>query len=290
MNLNPERPDHPVFRGLNRKRFSLWSDYSAWDQTRPGFPKVYPVTTGFRLEEPAALARTAVLADYDRGLEGIALCEMFDGKGSVILSGLDLVRRAGLDPAADRVLANLVAYVASPAGHEVHPLIERPIRWGDYPTERGVVCGSLNGLLVNAEWVPSPIDRHSGPHPANTGAWNMAPGEQFEPRGRNPFGPYSYSTAASLKDLNADAKSGEGFFWARIPDGKKFAVTSVKNPGEAAANLKVFVNDAVEPGSAETIPAGQTKRVRTPLNPGAAGVRIRYAGEKTLVLLETAFE
>jgi hypothetical protein len=290
MNVNPERPDHPVFRGLNRKRFSLWSDYSGWDQARPGFPKIYPVTAGFRLEEPAALARTAVLADYDRGLEGIALCEMFDGKGSVILSGLDLVRRAGLDPAADRVLANLVAYVASPAGHEVHPLIERPIRWGDYPTERGVVSGSLNGLLVNAEWVPSPIDRHSGPHPANTGAWNMAPGEQFEPRGRNPFGPYSYSTAASLKDLNADAKGGEGFFWACIPDGKKFVVTSVKNPGDAAANLKVFVDDAVETGSAETIAAGQTTRVRTPLNPGAGGVRIRYAGEKTLVLLETAFE
>ena len=42
-----------------------------------------------------------MLADYDRGLEGIALCEMFIGKGSAIVCGFDLVSRLGQDPAAE---------------------------------------------------------------------------------------------------------------------------------------------------------------------------------------------
>jgi beta-galactosidase len=288
MNINLERPDHPVFDGLNRRRFSLWSDYSGWDQTRPGFPKVYPVTTGFELEKPEALARTAILADYDRGLEGIALCEMFEGKGSVILSGFDLLNRSGLDPVADRLLVNLVAYTASGKIHELHPLIEKPIRWGDYPTERGVVCGSLNGLLVNAEWIPNQANPSAQSLPPNTGAWNMLPGEQFVPRGRNPFGRYSYSTAASLQDASPGSKSGEGFFWVRLAPGKKFMVTTVKNPFESAGTLRVFVNEQEK--SVQRIEAGQTVKARTPLASEGGDVCVRYAGEKSLVLLETVFE
>ncbi|MEP6663240.1 MAG: glycoside hydrolase family 2 TIM barrel-domain containing protein [Verrucomicrobiota bacterium] len=290
MNVNPERPDHAVFLGLNRRRLSLWSDYTGWNQTKPGFPSIYPVTAGFKLEDSKALATTAVLADYDRGLEGVALCEMFDGQGSVILSGFDLVNRAGFDPVADRLLANLVTYTASKSPHEIHPLIEKPIRWGDYKTERGVVCGSLNGLLVNAEWIPSPANPRGKSMPPNTGAWNSLPGEQFAPRGRNPFGPYSYTTASSLKDKAPEAKVGEGFFWARIPTGKKFVVSTVKNPTDTPSSFKVFVNDQPAPGSTATIAAGKSARVRTPLTAISTNVRIRYAGEKTLVLLETNFE
>ncbi len=51
MNVNPERPDHPVFRGLDRQRLALWSDYTGWDESKPGFPRVYPVTAGFKLVE-----------------------------------------------------------------------------------------------------------------------------------------------------------------------------------------------------------------------------------------------
>ena len=289
MNVNLERPNHPVFQGLNRRRFSFWSDYSSWDQTKPGFPKVYPVSMGFKLEEPSALANTAILADYDRGLEGIALCEMFDGKGSVIVSAFDLLNRVGLDPVADRLLVNLVAYIASKAPHEVHPLIEQPIRWGDFPSERGVAAGSMNGLLVNAEWVASLANPNATPMPPNTGAWNMLPGEQFQPRGRNPYGPYTYSTASSLRNGTPDATTGEGFFWARVPAGKKFVVTTAKNPGTNTVTLRVAVNDQPT-ASTQIIAPGKTEKIRTPFEAESSNVRIRYAGEKNLVLLETAFE
>lgn len=289
MNVNPERPGHPVFRGLHRRRLALWSDYRGWDQTQPGFPKVYPVTSGFQLTKPEALERTAILADYDRGLEGIALCEMFDGDGSVILSGFDLVNRAGLDPAADRLLANLVAYATAKIGQDIHPLVEAPIRWGDFPSERGTVCGSLNGLLVNTEWIPTPDGPASKPLAANTGAWNTLPGEQFVPRGRHPFGEYGYSTASSLRDPNPETKTGEGFFWARIPAGRKSVVTTVRNPGKEPATLTVSAGRDVPPAST-SISAGGTAVVRAPLPAGATNVCIRYAGAKDLVLLETAFE
>jgi hypothetical protein len=120
MNINLERPDHPVFRGLDRHLLGLWSDTTGWNQTKPGFPDIYPVTAGFKLTKRDSLARTAILANYDRGLEGIALCEMFSGKGSVICCGFELVAHCGVDPAAARLLANLVRYAASKEVHHGH--------------------------------------------------------------------------------------------------------------------------------------------------------------------------
>ena len=289
MNVNPERTDHPVFRGLDRHRLALWSDYTGWDEIKPGFPQVYPVTAGFTLVKPEALERTAILADYDRGLEGVALCEMFDGQGSVILSGFDLVNRAGLDPAADRLLANLVAYTVTKEGHAVHPRIEQPIQWGDYTTERGVVCGSLNGLIVNAEWLAPPTNPSARPLRPNTGSWNMDPGSQFVPRGRNPFGPYSYSTGSSLRNLKPDSASGSGVFWASVPPGRQTVLTRVTNPATRPGPLTIAVNGNAVTGPV-TIPAGQTVNLRAPLPSGVTTVSVRYTGAKTLVLLETSFE
>jgi len=222
-------------------------------------------------------------------LEGIALCEMFDGQGSVILSGFDLVNRVGLDPAADRLLANLVVYALSQEGHDIHPLIKQPIQWGNFPTERGVVCGSLNGLVVNAEWLAPPTNPSATPMPPNTGSWNMDPGSQFVPRGRNPFGPYGYSTAASLRDLSPDSTVGSGVFWASIPKGRKVVLTKVKNPGTHPGQLTVAVNEKTVTGPT-TIAVGQTVDLTSPLPADTTEVSVRYTGTKTLVLLETAFE
>jgi hypothetical protein len=289
MHVNPERPWHPVFAGLDRYRLRLWSDYTGWDETKPGFPAVYPVTNGFKLTDANDLKHTAILANYDRGLEGVALCEMFDGKGSVILSAFDLVDRIGLDPVADRLLANLVAYAASPMdAHERRPLVEQPIVWGDYPTERGVINGPLNGLVVNAVWQRPPTEPSAIPLPDNTGAWNTDPGNSFIPRGRRPVGPFGYSTASSVR-LGDSKAPGTGTFHARIPDGRTSMKTKVRNNGDAPATLNVEINGAS--GSPTTVQPGETITVTTPLPEGVKNeVTVRYTGAKTLVLEETAFE
>ncbi|MDQ6610154.1 MAG: glycosyl hydrolase family 2, partial [Bacteroidota bacterium] len=45
--VNPERPDHPVFYGINREQLKVWSDYTKWDESKKGFPAIYPVTDGY---------------------------------------------------------------------------------------------------------------------------------------------------------------------------------------------------------------------------------------------------
>lgn len=37
MNINLERPYHPVFKGLTPKRFKLWSDYTSYDESQRDF-------------------------------------------------------------------------------------------------------------------------------------------------------------------------------------------------------------------------------------------------------------
>src|SRR5207237_1574130 len=119
---------------------------------------------------------SAILAKYDRGLEGVGLCEMFEGAGSVIISGFDLAPRCGLDPAADRLLMNLVRYAASKAAHEIHPLIEKPIQWGNYASEQGLITGPLNGMVVNSDWVKPPTNPLATPLKQTQGEWNTKPG------------------------------------------------------------------------------------------------------------------
>ena len=173
MYINPERPNHPVFRGLDRSHFRMWSDYTQWTQSQSGRPKLLPVVFGLRFSADErmetgldldtgkpwdltyafggrqALQKTAVLADYGRGLSSIALCEIFEGNGSAILSAFDLVSRAGLDPVADRLLRNLVLYAANAQPHDRYPLIEDTVHWGDYADEQGLIIEKHCGLIPN---------------------------------------------------------------------------------------------------------------------------------------------
>jgi hypothetical protein len=152
-----------------------------------------------------------------------------------------------------------------------------------------VVCGTLSGLIVNTEWLAPPTNPSATPLAPNTGSWNMDAGSQFEPRGRNAFGPYGYTTASSLKDLNRDSATGSGVFWAGLPPGRKAVLTKVRNPTTRPGQFTIAINGKTATGPA-TIPAGQTMELRSPLPDDATDVSVRYTGTKTVVLLETAFE
>jgi len=286
MNANPERPGHPAFAGLSRQRLAMWSDYTNWDQTKQGFPQIYPVTHGIKLLDEHDLARTAILADYDRGLDAVALREIFDGKGSVVLCGFDLVNRIGLDPAADRMLANLATYTVS-ANHELHPLVTEPIVWGNYPTERGVITGPLNGLTYNCRWVATSTNAGRKPMPDNEGSWNELPGDQFIAKGIRPVGPFTYSTGATPKELKPQSDTGSGVFYAAAPSERKAMVTKVENPTKQAATLIVRINGIENKTRVE---AGQTATIRNELTGDRSAVQVNYSGNKALVILETSFE
>jgi hypothetical protein len=241
---------------------------------------------GFKLTEPNDLARIAILADYDRGLEGIALAEMFDGKGSVLLCGLDLVGRIGIDPVADRLLTNMLTYMSGDAKHDPHPTIKDPIRWGDFATEHGVIGSPIYGLFRNTDWTPPPTEPDAKPLTDAQGGWNTRPSDQFLPKGIRPRGPFSYTFNCAPRDGDK-SPDGTGIFWASIPAGRSKVLTKVRNDTKSALKLRIDVNDAK--GVEREVPAGQTISISAPIPARATDVGIRYTGSRELIILETAF-
>ena len=286
--INLERPEHPVFSGVDRDRLKLSSDYTGWDQTKPRFPRVSPMRFGYKLTKPDDLGKIAVLADYDRGLEGIALAEMFDGKGSVLLCGLDLIGRIGVDPVADRILSNMLAYMTSDtAKHDPHPLIKDPIHWGDFATEHGVIGSPVYGFFYNTDWTPPPTEPDAKPLTDAAGGWNTKPSDQFLPKGIRPRGPFTYTFNCGPRD-GTKSPEGTGIFFATIPVGRAKVVTKVRNDTREAIMLQVNVNEGKP--TKHDIPPGQTITVSTPIPSKATDVSVRYTGNRELIILETAFQ
>lgn len=105
-----------------------------------------------------------------------------------------------------------------------------------------MVSGPLSGFAVNADWVAPPTDPSATPLSQDEGAWNTRPGDQFVPNGRRLLGPFGYTTAASIRDLNPESQIGTRIFWARIPAGKRSVVTLLKNPTQRMAHLDIEIN------------------------------------------------
>jgi hypothetical protein len=287
--VNPQWTGHPVLAGIERDHLRYWSDYTGWDQTKPGFPRISPVRFGYKLTKQADLKNIAVIANYDSGLEGVALGEFFDGKGSALLCGLDLVGRIGFDPVADRMLKNLVAYMADDAAHAKHPTVTKPIRWGDFASEQGVlVDGTITGLFRNTTWQPPPTDPHGEPPRDKLNGWNTRPSDQYLPDGIRPRGPFVYTFNGAVRNVDHNNASGWGVFWASVPAGRKSMITKVRNPTTRPATLRVDVNGA--DGEPRDLPPGSTSVIiETPLPPDVSDIGVRYTGDRDLVIEETDF-
>lgn len=291
--VNAERPGHPLFSGITRENLRIWSDYTAWDETKPGFPAIQPVTDGFVLQNKTDVANTAILANYSSGLQGIAIAEQFLDNGSLLLCGLDISRRTAIDPVAARLMHNIVGYSAAVSGHEKYQLITAPIVWGEYETEKGLVVDAYSGFLVNSTPRVPPGYLGKGIVVTKEGyqlaggvrsGFNTRPGIQYVANGRRPFGPYVQSFGGQpLPDK--DSTEGIGTFWCRIPDGQDMATSMVWNPGSEPVELKIKVNNLAEQRT--TVPPGARMAIETPVN--ASVVNMTYSGDRRLVILETAF-
>jgi hypothetical protein len=294
--VNPERPDHLVFKGISRRELRVWSDYTGFDETQKGFPSTYPVTDGFVLADKTDMGKMAILADYSVGLEGIALGEFFHGKGSLLLSGFDLVKRANIDPIADRLLRNMVSYMSGQQKHENHLLVESPVIWGEYETEHGMVVGVYNGLMISSKpalygsYENLPIILHKEGHllAEKGGGWNNAAGKQYVPYGRRMFGPYYHKDFGGVPEpLDAESSTGEGFFWCRVPAGTQLMTTIVWNPSSEILPVKVKINEALI--SDIQVQPGEYKVIESAVPVNATDLKIGLSGSRTLVILQTNF-
>lgn len=290
--VNPERPDHPIFSGITRENLKTWSDYTNWNESKDGFPAIYPVTDGFVLEEKQAVGSTAVLGNYGVGLEGITLAEEFSGKGSVLLCGMDIANRANLDPIADKLLRNMITYT-SQTNHNLYPLINAPIIWGKYETEKGVLTGIYSGLMVNATpRVPENMNtsgfkvtkqghQFAG---GQRGGFNTRPGIQYVANGRRPFGPYFLRGFGGIPKTFDEKLSGTGQFWCRIPEGHNMSVSKVWNPSNEPLTITIKINKLEV---SKEIKQGETINVRCPVS--SSIVNMNFTGDRRLVILQTVF-
>lgn len=293
--INPERPDHPIFTGIQRQQLQVWSDYTQWEESKPGFPAIYPVTDGYMLENKADLASLAVLANYGAGLEGITLAEHFIMRGSIISSGFDLIRRVGKDPVADRLLANLCAYVSQSDGHQLHPLITNTIVWGDYESEKGLLTGINSGLIINStpripetyknQGIVITDDGDQFAAQGNRVAFASNPGLQYVANGRRPYGPYYLRGFGAMPEtLNKKTKIGEGTFWCTVLPTVNIAFNAVWNPTKTPLEVSIRINDQVVK---KTIAPQRVEEVNCPVN--HTTVEFQIKGDRRLVLMKTTF-
>lgn len=237
------------------------------------------------------------MANYSGGLEGIALAEIFEGNGSAMLSGFDLVKRAGLDPVADRLLRNIIGYMAGNTSHENHVLVDAPIRWGDYESEKGILTGINSGFKLNSkpalfgtdETIPIKVDREGHMFAGGRVEWAMRPGKQYVPYGRRMFGPYFHRGFGGIAEpADADNPIGQGTFWCRVPDNTQQMTTLVWNPSGESLNIEIEING--EKVVTSSVSASEYVAVDAPVPANSSDLKILLRGDRRLVVLETSFK
>lgn len=295
MCVNIEVPDHPVFKGISRKDFFLWADCTGFDESKNGFPGIYPVISGFNartLDQSGA----RILANYGRNLASTAMVEMALGKGSVLVEGFDILNHIGVDPVAEKLLVNILSYACTETAFDSYPQVGKVIEWGSYSSEKGLVTGANNGLVVNPYPVvpldrvtqyPLKVDKRGYHYVVSYGGWNNRPGVQYLPRGRRPFAPYDFSLGGNDTVNKADEGCGEGYFVARVPSGSTRMLTYFENNCDELLNISVSVNG--KDTKTVSIPAHGGASVENAL-PTDGRIRVSFKGDRRTVILRTEFK
>ena len=226
----------------------------------------------------------------ERGLDGVAMLEVFaapgtgQSGGSTLLCGFGLVSRAPRDPIAARLLANIAAYMTQREEHDAAATIEGPsptIVWGDYASESGIVAGSSNGLLVHTAKFDVP----------NPGSNEF----QIEPAGRRLM-KFKYDSNCGVVDTEPTSASATGTAFVRLGGAQAYARarTAVSNPSDATATLSATCGGGKE--SEVSVRKGHVAFVEctfaSPLRSEDGverTVQLTFAGGKGLVLLNSSF-
>lgn len=294
MNINLERPSHPVFKGLNPRMFRLWSDYTSYDESKSGFPAVYPVNGGYDLKS-SSIKDVAILANYSRALAGTALAEMFMGKGSVLLSGFDLINHCGVDPVADKFLSNMIQYMTVDKKHERYVTVNDSIIWGDYASERGIVNATSNGLMLNTvpiipkgqEELPKykvQVDEYGYQYAGSYGGWNSKPGVQYVAHGRRPMAPFRFSRGGSPV-IDKASTIGEGYFYLALPGKTKTMITVLENPVDEPLNISLSVAEGE--WKDYVIRPKQQLSIKTDISRLKDNMKVALRGDRRTILLKT---
>jgi len=280
--INPRRSDTGIFDSIKREQLWLWSDPSNWNPSQPGLPDFEPVSTLMKVRDMEALDSTAVLADFGRGLEYVALAEVFRGEGSVVVSGFDFDQFVGFDPIADKVLRGIIQYIGDDEKHHILPEAKMTTNMGSPSDEDGLVQSEfMNGLLMEYH------KNYDAPY------FQGFQNEDYQVR--RIVGPFWFNRLCHTKFINSEEPIRHGFLNVRPPEGTTEAIFKVrrvpttKNKGRyESAPVRVFIGDhSVE----EIVPGTDEVEVRITLPEDRdEPIKIEFEGLNDMGISAMSFE
>jgi len=129
----PQRPSHPALCGVEAEDLKLWRGDHVVSTAEPARPSAGP-------------ARPLVVSGSAAGIDHAPLLEWRAGRGLIVHSQLALVEKFDREPAAARILANLVEYLARPEpGAGPPPARTIHVDSENRPSERGRKTAVLGG-------------------------------------------------------------------------------------------------------------------------------------------------
>ncbi|AQQ69801.1 Beta-galactosidase [Limihaloglobus sulfuriphilus] len=216
-------PDHHLLSGLRHR------DLFAFNDAGGDSVDSYAVSTGFELTREA-LESTEVAANCDSQLAKAAVVEYFAGKGSVIFSQIECMKRAGTDPVADRLRTNLVSMLIN-SDHLFGEQSGWEIKFADFDSERGLFASPLKqGFILNS-------------HNYGRVSYGDVSGSSWgagRPDGRRVTGEMKITRSLGyLGHVDEKASHADGFFWVRPPKGAESASIAAFNPTDRPLKFAV---------------------------------------------------
>lgn len=263
---------NPIMSDLTDRDLRWWNELG---KTPGGGPHIYPVLAAFKPATKEDLRSARVWASCDQLLSSHACLELMHGSGSVLLSQFRAVERVETDPAASKLLTNLITYAAGETAGLFD--LSRPVDWVRDGFRSGVFVSSLQGLLPH-----SPVYKHDGGSKGLLGADHRIDGFTL-------VGKYGFKGTGWIEPVPDPKAEGWGVFYGRLSKPASRFVLELRNTGNTPAAISLKI-DGKTVGAAQTVAAGAETSLTWPAIHAEGPVAVELRGDQRLVITESRFE
>ncbi len=264
--------DNPIMRDLTDRDLRFWNSLGT---TELGSPDVCPVICPFKPATLQDLRSARVWASSDQLLSSHACLELMHGSGSVILSQFKAVERVSTDPAAAKLLCNLLTHASGENAGLVD--LSKPVDWAREGFRSGVFVSMLQGMLPH-----SPVYKHEGSSKGLLGADHRIDGFTL-------VGNYGFKGTGWIQPVPDPKADGWGVFYGRLSKPAKQFQLRLRNTGDTPAGISLKI-DGKTVGAAQSVAAGANAMLRWPVSHQAGPVQVELRGDQRLVITESRFE
>lgn len=271
--IQPMGGNKAIFGGLTDRDLRFFNEIGLVSDV---IPDVYPVLTPLKPTALTDLKSARVWAACDQLLGGWAMVELYEGKGSILLSQFRLVERVRNDPIAAKLLSNLISYCAS-GGSPGTLDLTKPIRWDHDAFRTGAFQSPKQGFLPH-----SPVYKHEGTSKGRLGDDHRIDGVTL-------VGDYTITANGWLRPVPDPSIEGWGVFFGRLSRPVSRFVVKLRNPGDTSAKIALRL-DGKPVGSAISVAAGDNRTIEWPCTRKPGPVQVELRGDQRLIITETCFE